>query len=153
MTETPRPLVVDTSVAVKFYLPEEFMEEARRLRDTVDDGLVEMIAPNTIQPEFWNALWQKRRREELSPEEARSIWEEFAEDPIALYKPEDLMPRAIEVADTGVIIYDALFIALAEATNTVVTTADDRLLRTLKGTPFARHARHISNVGDFVASG
>jgi predicted nucleic acid-binding protein len=44
--------VVDTSVAVKFYLPEEFMEEARRLRDTVDDGLVEMMAPSTIHPEF-----------------------------------------------------------------------------------------------------
>ncbi|MBA2377024.1 MAG: hypothetical protein H0V75_13015 [Rubrobacter sp.] len=62
------------------------------------------------------------------------------------------MPRAVEIADTGIIIYDALFISLAEATHTIVTTADDRLLRALKGTPFAVLARHISNVEDFVSS-
>lgn len=62
------------------------------------------------------------------------------------------MPRAVEIAETNVIIYDALFIALAEAMNTVVATVDDRLLTALKGTPFAGYARHISNVGDFVSS-
>lgn len=101
MTEAPRPIVVDTSVAVKFYLPEEFMEDARKLRDTVKEGNFDMVAPGTIQPEFWNVLWQKRRRDELSPEEARSIWDEFAEDPVSLYKPEDLMPRAVHLTRRG----------------------------------------------------
>jgi predicted nucleic acid-binding protein len=144
--------VVDTSVAVKWYASEEFRDEALTLFDAMAAGTIRGMAPSTIQPEFWNALWQKRRRNELSPEEAHSIWDEFAEDPVSLYKPEDLMPRAVEIADTGIIIYDALFISLAEAMDTIVATADDRLLRTLKGTPFAGYARHISNVEDFVSS-
>lgn len=154
MTEqaTPRPLVVDTSVAVKWYVSEEFRDEALTLFDAMAAGTIRGMAPSTIQPEFWNALWQKRRRSELTLEEARSIWSEFAEDPAALYKPEDLMPRAVEVADAGVIVYDALFVALAEAMDTVVATADDRLITASKGTQFAGYARHIRNVGDFAAS-
>lgn len=143
-------MVLDTSVVVKWYLPEEFRDEALNIFAAMAVGDVRGLAPSTIQPEFWNTLWQKRRRSELSPEEARDIWREFAEDPVSLYKPEDLMPRAVEVADTGVIVYDALFVALAEAMNTVVVTADDRLLRTLAETPFTGHARHVSNVSDFV---
>lgn len=48
----PRALVLDTSVAVKIYLPESLMEEARRLRASVDDETAELIAPSTIQPEL-----------------------------------------------------------------------------------------------------
>lgn len=152
MTEAPRPIVVDTSVAVKWYVSEEFRDEALVLFDAMGAGTVRGMAPSTIHPEFWNALWQKRRRNELSSEEAHRIWDEFAEDPVSLYKPEDLMPRATEIADTGIIIYDALFISLAEAMHTIVTTADDRLLQALNGTPFAVLTRHIKSVEDFVSS-
>ncbi|MBA2692975.1 MAG: type II toxin-antitoxin system VapC family toxin [Rubrobacter sp.] len=142
--------MLDTSVAVKWYVSEEFRDEALTLFDAMANGTIRGAAPSTIQPEFWNALWQKRRRGELSPEEARSIWGEFAEDPVSLYKPEDLMPRATEIADFGVIIYDALFISLAEAMDTIMATADDRLLRPLRETPFADLVRHIKSVDEFV---
>lgn len=43
------------------------------------------------------------------------------------------MPRATElVLDTGVVVYDTLFVVLAEYTGTVMVTADDKLLRTLQ---------------------
>lgn len=150
MSEAPRPLVVDTSVAIKWYVSEEFRDEALTLFDAMAAGAIRGMAPNTIQPEFWNALWQKRRRSELSPEEARTIWSEFSEDPIALYKTEDLMPRSVEVAESGAIIYDALFITLAEATDTTVVTADDRLLEALKNTPFETRARHLADVASLL---
>jgi predicted nucleic acid-binding protein len=64
-----------------------------------------------------------------------------------LYAPEDLMPRAADIAlETGVIIYDALFLALAEDAEPVVVTADDRLLKALRGTVYAGLARHLSAV-------
>lgn len=125
------------------------MEEAQQLQSAVDTGTAELIAPSTIQPEFWNALWQQYRRTELSLQEVREIWQEFAEDPISLYKPEDLMPRAAEIAaDSGAIIYDALFLALAEPMGTV--TADDSLLKTLRGTTFAGLAQHLSQIRDLL---
>lgn len=119
-TQIPRELVLDTSVAVKFHVPEENHEEARRLQRELEDGAASLLAPGTILPEVFNAFWQKHRRDELSFGEVRQGWELISELPMALYTPEDLMPRAVEIAfETGVIIYDALFLALAEETETV----------------------------------
>lgn len=44
------------------------------------------------------------------------------------------------------IVYDALFLALAEYVVTVMVTADDKLLRTLKGTEYAGLAPHLTEV-------
>lgn len=149
----PRPLVLDTSVAVKWYLVEGLTDKAVRLLESARDLTTELLAPSTIQPEFWNALWQYHRRGELQREEVRRIWREFAaEDPASLYAPEDLMPRAVEIAyEGGIIVYDALFLALAEDAGTVMVTADGKLLRTLEETSFAQLARHLSGIGSLLA--
>ena len=90
---------------------------------------VEFLAPGTAQPEFFNALWWQHRQEGLPLDSVRNLWGQFALDPVVLYAPEDLMPRAAEIAlQTRVIIYDALFLALAENSETVVVTADGKLL-------------------------
>lgn len=55
------------------------------------------------------------------------------------------MPRAVDIAfETNVIIYDALFLALAEDAETVVITADDRLLKALEGTAYSDLARRLT---------
>ena len=46
-----RELVLDTSVAVKFHVPEEQHEEASTLRSAFEEGQVELLAPGTILPE------------------------------------------------------------------------------------------------------
>lgn len=145
---TTRPLVLDTSVAVKFYLPEELREEAMALLAAVGDAFPELLAPGTIQPELFNALWQQHRRDALALEEVGHVWSEFiSNNPITLYAPEDLMSRAVEIAlETGTIIYDALFLALAQDTGTVVVTADGTLLRDLRGTPYAHLALSLAEV-------
>lgn len=151
--EGPRPLVLDTSVAVKFYLPEDLREEALTLLAAVGEEIPDLLAPSTVQPEFFNALWQQHRRGKLTREEVRRFWGEFvADDPASLYAPEDLMPRAAEIAvDSGVIVYDALFLALAENTNTVTVTADGTLLKALEGTDYSRLAHPLADVNSLVA--
>ena len=65
--------------------------------------------------------------------------------------PEDLMPRAAEIAlETGVIIYDSLFLALAEDSETVVIIADGKLLKALEGTAHVRLAHPLANAGSLV---
>lgn len=57
------------------------------------------------------------------------------------------MPRAAElVLETGVIVYDALFLALAEYTSTPVVTADGKLLKTLESTDHTELAQPLSEV-------
>lgn len=143
----PPELVLDTSVAVKFHVPEENHEKARTLQGTVEEGKVTLLAPGTILPEVFNAFWQKLRRGELTREEVREGWELISELPLTFYAPEDLMPRAGEIAfETSVIVYDALFLALAEDFDTVVVTADDKLMKALKGTAYARLAQPLQQV-------
>lgn len=149
--EPSLPLVLDTSVAVKWYLPEELHNEAVALLRHGEAGDVELLAPGTVQPEFFNALWWQHRREGLPLDSVRDLWRQFALDPVVLYAPEDLMPRAVEIAlQTRVIVYDALFLALAENAGTAVVAADGKLLKTLKGTPYARLAHTLTNVGSLV---
>lgn len=116
---TPRTLVLDTSVAVKFYMPEELREEALEILAATEAGHLELVAPGTLYPEFLNALWWKHRRDELSREAVREVWESLISDrPASLYAPENLMPRAVEITlEFGIIVYDALFLALAEDAN------------------------------------
>lgn len=146
-----RELVLDTSVAVKFHVPEERHEEARRLQRSFESGAVSLLAPGTILPEVFNAFWQKHRWDELTRDEVRTGWKLISELPLALYAPEDLIGRAVEISfETSVIIYDALFLALAEDAETIVVTDDGKLLKTVKDTPYARLAHPLTDVGSLV---
>jgi predicted nucleic acid-binding protein len=150
-SEPPLSLVLDTSVAVKWYLPEALHDEAISLLRHAEAGDVELLAPGTVQPEFFNALCWQHRREGLPLDSVRTLWGQFALDPVVLYAPEDLMPRAAEIAlQTRVIVYDALFLALAENSETVVVTADGRLLKALESTPYARLTHPLNDIGSLV---
>ena len=70
--EPPRPFVLDTSVAVKWYLPEELHDQAIGLLRRAEAADVELLAPGTIQPEFFNALWWHHRREGLPLDRVRA---------------------------------------------------------------------------------
>jgi predicted nucleic acid-binding protein len=148
----PHTLVLDTSVAVKFYVPEELREEALEVLGVAEAGYLELLAPATLQPELFNALWWKHRRGELSREEVQNGWRRLTADrPASLYAPEDLMPRAVEITlESGVIVYDALFLALAEDADTVVATADGKLLRTLQDTTYAHLGYPLTDVRNLL---
>lgn len=142
-----REFVLDTSVAVKFHVPEEDHQKARQVQAAFEDREISLLAPGTILPEVFNAFWQKYRRRELTHEEVRRGWELISELPLNFYAPEDLMPRAAEISlQTSVIVYDALFLALAEDAETIVLTADDKLLKTIAATPCAGLAQPLDSV-------
>lgn len=86
-------MVVDTSVAVKWHLDEELSDEAAQLLDSVGRTVSELLAPSTIQPEFFNTFWQRHRRRDITLGEVRQAWSDFTSgEPITLYAPEDLCP-------------------------------------------------------------
>jgi len=97
-----------------------------------------LVAPVLIVAEVGNVLWQRTRRGELLADEAREAWSAFEAAPIDLSDVVPLMPPVLEIAlGTGRAIYDALYVALAEAEGAAkLVTADRRLVRVLEGTPF-----------------
>ena len=48
--------VLDTSVALKWYLTEELNDQAAQLLEAAESGAVGFSAPSTLEPEFFNAL-------------------------------------------------------------------------------------------------
>lgn len=153
MTEPGDPpyLVVDTSVVVKWYLTEELEEEALSVYEAGERGDVTLLAPDSAEPEFWNVLWQRHRKGELELEEVRDYWDVFEELPLLFAEVLALMPLAAEIAaDSGCIIYDALFVALAESEGTVVVTADKKLLKELEGTRYAERGVYLADAADIL---
>lgn len=141
-------------MAVKWHLEEDLSDEAAQRLESVGRTVSELLAPSTIQPEFFNAFWQRYRRGDITLDEVQQGWNDFVSgEPVALYAPEDLMPRAAEISsfETGAIVYDALFLALAEDAEATFMTADARLLRTVKDTALARFARPLSDLSGLIS--
>lgn len=139
-------------MAIKFYLPEDGHDQAVKLLDAAEASAVELSAPGTIFPEGFNALAQQQRRGLLDAEDGGEAWEKLLAAPVYTYKVEDLIGRAAQISQqTTVIVYDALFLALAEEAETVVVTADDKLLKALRGTDYAKLARSLTTAGDLLA--
>ena len=110
-----------------------------------------LLAPDSIEPEFWNVLWQRYRKAQLSLDEVQDYWDAFQEWPLLLAEVLSLMPLATEIAiQSECIIYDALFVTLAESEDTVVATADEKLLKALEGTPYARRGIHLVDAANVL---
>lgn len=128
--------VVDASVAMKWYVPEEDAGLAVLL---LDDRL-DLHVPDLFFPEFGNILWKKAGRGELGKGEAIMILKALDTVPIRVHPTAGAMEPALEIAlETGRTVYDCLYVALAVALETRMVTADERLCNALQPTPFADH--------------
>ena len=118
-------LTVDASVVIKWFVTEPLCEEARQvLGDRLDRH-----APDILLAEFANIIWKKVRRGEIS--DPQPYFDELASLPeiVTLHPGGDLIGRAAQIA-VGIDhpVYDCLYLACAEATASVLITADQRLV-------------------------
>lgn len=123
----PKPMVVDSSVALKWLKPEgeEHAAEARALLDAHEAGRQELTAPAHLLLEVMNALWAHRATAaqiQRAVELLIGLRMTFIEaDPA-------LLARAAEMAvDHRITVYDAVFAALAERLDCELVTADRQL--------------------------
>ena len=115
--------VLDTSVAVAWYLPESFAAEARHWRQLLLDGRARLLVPSLHFWEMANVLRTYVRRGELSGDMAKEI---FAVHLDAGLTRSDPMDRdVLDVAlDFGATAYDAVYIALALQRKVPLLTAE-----------------------------
>jgi predicted nucleic acid-binding protein len=127
-------LVIDASVAIKWFIDEPFTEQALAL---LNDG-EPLIAPELILAEVLNAAWKRARRGDIR-------WLHFHEISAALNTPllaleplHSLARRAAEVAEQlDHPLYDCFYLALAEQRDAAFVTADQRLLTRVAPTEWA----------------
>lgn len=140
-------LVVDASVAVKWFVAENLHDEAHEVLDHGDA----LRAPDFIATEIANIVWKKSIRKEISREQAQRIVKEFTEIPdyIPAFHPlADLVERALDLAlILAHPVYGCLYIACAEAAGGVLVTADEGLCNAVQDTRYARLVRRLGEPG------
>jgi predicted nucleic acid-binding protein len=124
--------VLDSSVAVKWVLPELDSAKALRLRADFQAGLHELIAPDVFPVEVGHALTKAERRKTILIGLASVHTKKILGTRPRLEPYLPLLDRAISIASASrIAVYDCLYVTLAEQEGCEFVTADDRLIRNL----------------------
>jgi len=130
---SPSTFIIDTSVAIKWYLPEIYQSEAHRFLDLVLDR----HAPDFLHAEIGSVLLKKVRRREISVDECRAYLGQLSSIPLIPHEALPLRRVALEIGlQIGSSFHDGLFLALALQLGGRLVTADDKLCRKILGSPF-----------------
>src|SRR5438067_2134412 len=122
-------LVVDSSVAVKWFVAELYSTEARRILDSYQNGTLTFLAPDLINAEFGNIIWKKHFFQGLDAADAQTIIDAFRTLQFALTPTAVLLDDAFKIALAHRrTVYDALYLALGVRENCQVVTADEKLV-------------------------
>jgi predicted nucleic acid-binding protein len=128
-----RSWVVDASVGIKLYLPEDLSEVASRLFEGLNRGRHLLFVPDLFFTECANILWKNVLRLRVTAVQARSSLRGLALLPLLPVFSTDLLLTALDLSlDRNISVYDACYAALAEELKLPLLTADQKLLRKLE---------------------
>ena len=128
-------VVVDASVAVKWFLPEDgeaLVIQALALLDAYNKDEVRFVVPDLFYVETASAIWKAVR--------VGRVLRAFGEQAIVLLTQRKLptvpslklLDKAFQIAtDRGRTVYDCLYVALAVQADAQLITADARLANSL----------------------
>ena len=132
-------MIIDASVAFKLVIDEPQSDKAL-------DWLAraELIAPTLLHSEVANALWKRVRRGEL---EAGPDLDTHLENLARYVRTVDetaQVARALQIAnDLDHAVYDCVYLAVAEAHDDDLLTADTRFIRKVSGSVYATRVRGL----------
>jgi len=135
--------VVDTSVAIKWFLPENHSDAALRLLAQQHT----LHAPDLIFSELSNVLWKRVRKNEISKSEANATLKSLLALHLQVQPSQSLIPLALEIACGGNrTVYDSLYLAAAMALPSPLVTADARFYRALSKGPLSAHLLWVEDI-------
>ena len=143
-------LVVDASVAVKWYLlDEDHADKAGALLSRFLQDEIELAAPEQIRYEVASAITvaTRGRAPRLTLEQGRRAIEEFLAVQLDTVRGGRIVRLAYSLAhEYDCAFYDALYLALAQEMGVPFITADGRLYRRVRTIPT------VLWIGDFSAA-
>jgi predicted nucleic acid-binding protein len=124
-------LVVDASVAIKWFVEEPLRPQARKL--LADRH--EFVEPDLLISEVANIAWKKTVRGEIQADQARSIVRNIGLPPFVstFVEATTLRERALALAlQWKHPVYDCFYAACAEVISAPLLSADEKFLRLVK---------------------
>ena len=124
-------LVIDASVAIKWFIVEPGRPEAKRL---LDGGNL-LVAPELVVAEVVNVVWKRLMADAIDRSQAADVPRELPHLFTELCPLAPLAGRALALAEElRHPAYDCFYLALAEARDAKLVTADRRFAQRLAGT-------------------
>jgi predicted nucleic acid-binding protein len=128
--------VIDSGVAIKWYVPENYEAEAKRFLDPA----YTLHVPELFYPEFGNVLWKKARLlkfPEISVDEGRRILQLLRAISLTVHLLAPLLELAYDLAvgPERPAVYDACYLILAKMLGCRLVTADRPFYDAFKNGP------------------
>ena len=135
-------MVVDASVACKWFVEEAGAAEADRLLSSGRN----LVAPDLVIPEVCNTLWRKSEAGEMGHAQAAAAVDELPHFFDDLVPASGLAARAFAIATAlHQPVYDCFYVALAEKLGSQVVTADVELIRRLSPSDWSAFVIHVKD--------
>ncbi len=139
-------MIIDASVGVKWLLREPDRDLALALLERE-----EVAAPDLIRLEIGHVLGKRLRRGEISPLFAAEVWRNLGETPVRLEPFAEHLERAFALSlQTGTALCDCVYLALAEAEDEILVTADERFARAVRQASDPDLVGRIRLLGEFA---
>jgi predicted nucleic acid-binding protein len=128
-------VVVDASVAAKWFLPEDgepLAAPAIALLDKYDNEEVRFVVPDLFYVETASAIWKAVRKGRVPLAFGEQALVLLTQRKFPTVPSLKLLDKAFPIATAhGRSVYDCLYVALAAQTNSQLITADERLANSL----------------------
>ena len=126
--------VLDSSAGLSAVLPETHSAKAIRLLDEYRMGMHELLSPDIYGVETLNGLSKAERQKRIPVGDGFRLWRSLLADAPIFHPHSLLLARAYDIATAArVAVYDCIYVALAEREGTELVSADDKLVKNLKG--------------------
>lgn len=125
-------VVVDSSVAIKWFVVEPYSVEAHYILEEYQAGTLTLLAPDLLYAEVGNIVWKKHRSQNLATEDAEEVLAAFRLVTFMVTSCAALLEEAYRLAMTHQrTVYDAMYLALSLRENCRWVTADERIVNAL----------------------
>jgi len=141
-------VVLDASVAIKWYVREDNSDEALELLD----AKLLFFAPDLLFVEVAGALIRQHREyHQLTEDDVRRSIGDVLRAGIEVIPSRTLLSRAVEIAlALGHLVRDCFYLALAERWESVMITADLQLIEKARRANLEKYVIALANVGEII---
>ena len=125
-----KQIVIDANVVVKWFIEEKDSTKARILRDKYIGKEIKLITPSLLYFEVLNALKYSKLFNQAELNDAGESLENYGFNIITIKKKirEQMVKIAVE---HDLSIYDASYLGLSIAMETILCTADEKIIKKL----------------------